>query len=874
MVDRTSNSGPKPLTMARYNPKDTEPRWRKAWADADAFRAVMDPDRPKYYVLEMFPYPSGRLHMGHVRNYALGDVIARFKRARGFSVLHPMGWDAFGLPAENAAMERGVDPRGWTYDNIARMRAELKELGLSIDWSREFATCDVAYYGKQQAWFLDLFALGLVYRKEGVVNWDPVDQTVLANEQVVDGRGWRSGAPVEKRRLNQWFLRITDYADQLTDDLRTLDRWPEKVRVMQENWIGRSRGLKFAFAFAAPIPAGFEGGLEVYTTRPDTLFGASFVGIAPDHPLAAQIAEGRPEAAAFIALCKRGGASQAEIDTAEKLGFDTGLAVQHPFDPDRTLPVWIANFILMDYGTGAIFGCPAHDQRDLDFVTKYGLPVIPVVLPPGEDAATFRIGDEAYTGPGTIYHSGFLDGLDIAVAKAAAIERIEAQKQGEGATVYRLRDWGVARQRGWGCPIPVVHCATDGVVPLPKSALPVALPDDLDFGMPGNALARHPTWKHTTCPTCGGAATRETDTLDTFVDSSWYFARFVDTQADEPIDKAAADYWLPVDQYIGGIEHAVLHLLYARFVTKALADDGQLSVREPFAGLFTQGMVTHETYRRQSGEWLEPSQVEVIVEGNARRARLLENGADVVIGDVEKMSKSKKNTVAPEEIFAVYGVDAARLFVLSDSPPERDSQWSTAGVAGAWRFVNRVWEEFDSQPAPAAGDAGQDAPALALRRATHRLIRQVTEAIEGFRFNSGIARLYEFLNLLKANPAAGASTGLRAARDEALSAFARLIGPFTPHLAEECWVRVGGQGMVALAAWPAFDAALTEDAIRVLPVQVNGKRRGEISAPAGAEPAEVEKIVLDDPEIARRLEGLTIRKVIVVKDRIVNIVAA
>ena len=859
--------------MARYNPKDTEPRWRKAWADADAFRAVIDPTRPKYYVLEMFPYPSGRLHMGHVRNYALGDVIARFKRARGFSVLHPMGWDAFGLPAENAAMERGVDPRAWTYDNIARMRAELRTLGLSIDWSREFATCDVGYYGKQQAWFLDLFARGLVYRKEGVVNWDPVDQTVLANEQVVDGRGWRSGAPVEKRRLHQWFLRLTDYADQRTDDLQTLDRWPEKVRVMQENWIGRSRGLKFAFAFAGSPPAGFKSGLEVYTTRPDTLFGASFVGVAPDHPLAARIAADNPAARAFIDQCKQGGASQAEIDTAEKLGFDTGLVVQHPFDPDRTLPVWIANFILMDYGTGAIFGCPAHDQRDLDFVRKYGLPVIPVVLPPGADAATFQVDDEAYAGPGTIYHSDFLDGLDIEAAKAAAIARIEAQKQGEGATVYRLRDWGVARQRGWGCPVPVVHCATDGVVPLPKSALPVALPDDLDFGTPGNALARHPTWKHTTCPTCGGAATRETDTLDTFVDSSWYFARFVDTQADEAINKAAADYWLPVDQYIGGIEHAVLHLLYARFVTKALADDGQLSVREPFAGLFTQGMVTHETYRRQSGEWLEPSQVEVLVEGKTRRAKLLENGADVVIGDVEKMSKSKKNTVAPEAIFEVYGVDAARLFVLSDSPPERDSQWSTAGVAGAWRFVNRVWEEFDNQPAQGAGEAGQDAPALALRRATHRLVRQVTEAIEGFRFNSGIARLYEFLNLLKANPAAGAAPGLLAARGEALSVFARLIAPFTPHLAEECWVRVGGQGMVALAAWPAFDAALTEDAIRVLPVQVNGKRRGEISAPAGAEPADVEKIVLDDPEIARRLEGLTIRKVIVVKDRIVNIVA-
>jgi len=860
--------------MARYNPKETEPKWRKAWADADAFRAVMTPGKPKYYVLEMFPYPSGRLHMGHVRNYALGDVIARFKRARGFSVLHPMGWDAFGLPAENAAMERGVDPKAWTYDNIARMRAELKELGLSIDWSREFATCDVAYYGQQQALFLDLFARGLVYRREGMVNWDPVDMTVLANEQVVDGRGWRSGAVVEKRKLNQWFFRITDYADQLTDDLATLDRWPEKVRIMQENWIGRSKGLTFSFNFSGEPPKGFDSGLEVYTTRPDTLFGASFVAIAADHPLAEQVAAASGAAKAFIAECKKGGASQAEIDTAEKLGFDTGIRVKHPFDPSWELPVWIANFVLMDYGAGALFGCPAHDQRDIDFARKYGLPVIPVVLPPGEDPETFAVGDEAYTGPGTIYHSRFLDGLDIETAKATAIARMEELGQGEGATVFRLRDWGVARQRAWGCPIPVVHCDKDGVVPLPKSALPVALPDDLEFGKPGNALARHPTWKHTTCPACGGPATREVDTLDTFVDSSWYFARFANPDAAEPIDKAAADYWLPVDQYIGGIEHAVLHLLYARFVTKALADDGQLSVREPFAGLFTQGMVTHETYRRQSGEWLEPKDVEVIVEGKTRRARLVETGAEVTIGDVEKMSKSKRNTVAPEEIFDVYGVDAARLFVLSDSPPERDAQWSNAGVQGAWRFVNRVWEEFDGQALAPPPKAGDDEAATALRRATHKLTRQVTEAIDTFRFNSGIARLYEFLNLLKANPAAGASGALLAARHEALSAFARLIAPFTPHLAEECWARVGGQGMVALADWPAFDIALTEDAVRVLPVQVNGKRRGEISAPAGASAADVEKIVLDDPEIARRLEGLTIRKVIVVPDRIVNIVAA
>ena len=860
--------------MARYNPKESEPKWREAWETAQVFKPQPpESGLPKYYVLEMFPYPSGRLHMGHVRNYALGDVIARFKRARGFNVLHPMGWDAFGLPAENAAMERGVDPKAWTYDNIERMREGLKELGLSIDWTREFATCDAAYYGQQQSWFQDLWARGLVYRREGIVNWDPVDQTVLANEQVVDGRGWRSGAVVEKRKLNQWFMRITDYADDLIDGLKTLDRWPDKVRTMQENWIGRSKGLKFAFNWAGSAPAGFDQGLEVYTTRPDTLFGASFVGIAPDHPLAEQLASD-PRVAAFIAECRKGGASEAEIETAEKIGFDTGLFVSHPFDPDWKLPVWIANFILMDYGTGAIFACPAHDQRDLDFARKYDLPVKPVVLPPGEDAATWTVDAEAYTGPGTIFRSEFLDGLEIEPAKALAIARIEAAGLGKGATVYRLRDWGVARQRGWGCPIPVVHCDDCGIVAVPKDQLPVALPEDLDFSKPGNALLRHPTWRHTTCPSCGKAATRETDTLDTFVDSSWYFARFTDPTASTPIDKAAADYWLPVDQYVGGIEHAVLHLLYARYITRALCDEGMLSVKEPFAGLFTQGMVTHETYRRQSGEWVEPGEVEILTEAGTRRAVIAATGEQVIIGDSEKKSKSKRNVVAPEEIFQVYGVDAARLFVLSDSPPERDTGWSASGVEGAWRFVNRVWAEFDSQPEDAAPNHDEaDSAARALRTITHKTVKALTDAVEGFRFNSGIARLYEFLNALKAAPAEGARPAVLAARAEALSIFARLVAPFTPHLAEECWLRIGGEGMVVAAPWPVYDPALTEEAVRVLPVQVNGKRRGEISAPAGAEPAEVEKLVMADAEIARRLEGLTIRKVIVVKDRIVNIVA-
>jgi len=859
--------------MARYNPKEAEPKWRAAWTAVDAFRAgAPKPGQPKYYVLEMFPYPSGKLHMGHVRNYALGDVVARFKRARGFNVLHPMGWDAFGLPAENAAMERGVDPREWTYQNIDAMRVALKELGLAIDWSREFATCDVAYYGKQQAWFVDLWHRGLIYRKEGVVNWDPVDMTVLANEQVIDGRGWRSGAEVEKRKLNQWFMRITNYADDLLEGLKTLDRWPDKVRLMQENWIGRSKGLRLKFAFTGAAPDGFAEGVEVYTTRPDTLYGASFLAVAADHPLAALVARSDAKAAKFVADCKRGAVSEAAIEQAEKRGYDTGLTVQHPFLPDQTLPVWIANFVLMDYGAGAIFGCPAHDQRDLDFARRYGLPVIPVVLPPGGDSAKFSVRDEAYVGPGRIYNSDFLDGLEIEPAKAAAIARVEAAGQGEGATVYRLRDWGIARQRGWGCPVPIIHCPGCGPVAVPKADLPVALPEDLDFSRPGNALARHPTWKHAACPTCGGAAERETDTLDTFVDSSWYFARFADPTAEEPINKAAADYWLPVDQYIGGVEHAVLHLLYARFVTRALKDAGALSVAEPFAGLFTQGMVTHETYRRQNGDWVEPMDVEIEVQGATRRAMMIGTREPVVIGDSEKMSKSKRNTVAPAEIFEAYGVDAARFFVLSDSPPDRDVQWTTGGVQGAWRRVNRLWDEFDSQPAAISTASGDDPSAVALTRATHRLVKAVTGAIEGFRFNTGVARFDEFLSLLRSLPAEGASPALLRARLAALSALARLIAPYAPHLAEACWERIGGEGMVVQAPWPEYDPALAAEDEIVLPVQINGRRRAEVRAAPGANEADVEKIALADAAVQRHLEGLNVRKVIVVKDRIINIV--
>ena len=853
--------------MARYEPKTAEPRQQARWAEAAAF-VTKDTGRPKYYVLEMFPYPSGNIHMGHARNYVMGDVVARSKRAQGYDVLHPMGWDAFGMPAENAAMERGIHPKGWTYDNIAQMRDQLKLLGLSLDWSREFATCDPDYYGKQQAWFLELFKRGLVYRKDGVVNWDPVDNTVLANEQVIDGRGWRSGAVVEKRKLNQWFLRITDYADDLIDGLKTLDRWPEKVRLMQENWIGRSKGLQMTWAFSGQAPAGYETGVEIYTTRPDTLFGASFLGLAPDHPISKQLAEADPRVADFIAECRKGGASQAEIEQAEKIGWDTSLKVLHPFT-GAEIPVWIANFILSEYGTGAIFACPAHDQRDLDFARKYDLPVIPVVRPEGA-GDDFAVGDEAYTGPGSIFHSDFLDGLDIETAKAEAIRRVEAAGTGQGATIYRLRDWGVSRQRYWGCPIPIIHCPSCGPVEVPADQLPVELPEDVTFDVPGNPLDRHPTWKHVKCPSCGQDATRETDTLDTFVDSSWYFARFTDPKAAEPINTEAANRWLAVDQYIGGVEHAVLHLLYARFITRALSDAGMLAVKEPFAGLFTQGMVVHETYFEGQDEvgkprWVEPTDVRIETIDGQRVATRLSNGARLSIGDIEKMSKSKKNVVAPQEILESHGVDAGRLFVLSDSPPERDVQWTPGGVEGASRFVQRTWSLFDAYD---PGFAGEDKANAELLRETHKAIKAVSEGVEGFRFNSAIAKLYAFVATVRDSAQAGGE-----AKRQALSALARLIAPFTPHLAEECWTRLGEDGMVLDAPWPVWDAALAADDEVVLPIQINGKRRAEIRVARGMEPAEVEALVLADETVKARLEGLSVKKIVVVKDRIVNLVA-
>ncbi len=860
---------------SRYNHREVEPKWRARWADAGIDRALAPQDakdKPKAYVLEMFPYPSGRIHVGHSRNYTMGDVIARFRRANGYNVLHPMGWDAFGLPAENAAIERGIHPKGWTYDNIAAMRGQLKLLGLAIDWSREFATCDAEYYKHQQAIFLAFWKKGLAYRKKQKVNWDPVDNTVLANEQVVDGKGWRSGATVETRELEQWMFRVTAYADDLLNAIGKLDRWPDKVRLMQANWIGKSQGARFRFDIV-----GDERKIDVFTTRPDTLFGASFVALAPDHPLTKEIAQRRPEVAAFVARAHALGTSEGDIEKAEKFGVDLGLRVKHPFDPSWELPVWGANFVLSTYGTGAIFGSPAGDQRDLDFANKYQLPFRPVVLPPGADAATHAITTEAYVGEGVAYNSGFLDGLSTRDAIKRAIEELENLGVGEATTQWRLRDWGVSRQRYWGCPIPAIHCAKCGVAPVPEKDLPVTLPEDVSFDKPGNPLAHHPTWKHVDCPQCGGKAERETDTLDTFVDSSWYFLRFADPRnATEPFGQKLAEYWMPVNQYVGGVEHAVLHLLYARFFCRALRDCGLLDglpSGEPFASLFTQGMVVHETYKASSGQWLLPEETEL--KDGARIE--LATGNPVETGPVEKMSKSKKNVVDLDAFVTDFGADVARWFVLSDSPPERDVEWTAAGVKGAWGFVQRVWSlvEAHGRTAPRPGDAAPPAAsegeALALRQSAHRAIAHVTDDIEHFRFNVAVAKSYELVNAIA--KLKGQDEGAVFARGEALRILTQLISPFVPHLAEECWEKLGLDGFVATAPWPTADPQLAARSTVTLPIQVNGKRRGEIEAIKGAPEAEVRDLALKHPAVAQFLAGQTVRKVIVVPDRIVNIVA-
>ncbi|MGJ4857555.1 leucine--tRNA ligase [Labrys sp. La1] len=874
------------MTTERYNARDAEPRWQKIWADQAIFETRNEDPRPRYYVLEMFPYPSGRIHMGHVRNYTMGDVVARYRRAKGFNVLHPMGWDAFGMPAENAAMQNKSHPAKWTYANIDTMRGQLKSMGLSLDWSREIATCDPSYYRHQQAMFLDFLQAGLVERKVSKVNWDPVDHTVLANEQVIDGRGWRSGALVEQRELTQWFFKITDYSQDLLSALDTLDRWPEKVRLMQKNWIGRSEGLQVRFELdAATAPQG-ENELLIYTTRPDTLFGAKFMAVAADHPLAKAAAANNPELAAFIEEIGRTGTSAAVIETAEKKGFDTGIRAVHPFDPDWKLPVYVANFVLMEYGTGAIFGCPAHDQRDLDFVNAYGLGNTPVVCPPDQDPASFVITDIAYDGEGRMINSRFLDGMTIEQAKEEVARRLESRTRGNAPVAerkvnFRLRDWGISRQRYWGCPIPVIHCEVCGVVPVPKKDLPVKLPDDVTFDRPGNPLDHHPTWRHVDCPQCGKPARRETDTMDTFVDSSWYFARFTDPWIETaPTVRKEVDAWLPVDQYIGGIEHAILHLLYSRFFVRAMKKTGHVGLDEPFKGLFTQGMVVHETYRADNGEWVVPADVRIEGDGAERRAFNNRTGEPVEIGSIEKMSKSKKNVVDPDDIIADYGADTARWFMLSDSPPERDVIWTEDGVQGASRFVQRIWRivnEIAAHTASPVGPTASEDDVLAVRKAAHRALAAVEADIERLGFNRCVAHIYTLVNSLGraldgTKNAEAVPANLAAALKEAGVMLVQLIAPMMPHLAEECWSVLGCQGLVAEASWPVADPALLEDDTITLPVQFNGKKRADLTVPKTASPKEVEAATLADETVQRVLEGRSPKKIIVVPGRIVNVV--
>ena len=870
------------MATERYNPRATEQKWQSIWVEKEVFKTDNDDPREKYYVLEMFPYPSGRIHMGHVRNYAMGDVVARYKRARGFNVLHPMGWDAFGMPAENAAMQHKVHPKDWTYQNIASMKKQLKSMGLSLDWSREFATCDVEYYHRQQMLFLDMYEKGLVDRKTSKVNWDPVDHTVLANEQVIDGRGWRSGALVEQRELTQWFFKITKFSQELLDGLNGLDEWPEKVRVMQRNWIGKSEGALLRWKIAGDTQVDGFNEIECFSTRPDTIFGASFIAIAADHPIARKLAEKNAKLKDFIDECHRKGTSTAEIETAEKKGFDTGLKVVHPFDDKWEIPVYVANFVLMEYGTGAVFGCPAHDQRDLDFANKYELPVRPVVLPEGADPDSFVVTEEAHTEDGIMINSGFLDGLKPKAAFEEVLKRLSGQMlngrpQAERKVQFRLRDWGISRQRYWGCPIPIIHCDDCGDVPVPRADLPVKLPEDVTFDKPGNPLDRHPTWKFVKCPRCGRPARRETDTMDTFVDSSWYYARFTAPWENEPTNKEAIKKWLPVDQYIGGIEHAILHLLYSRFFMRAMKMTGHVNIDEPFKGLFTQGMVVHETYHNKDG-WVAPADIRIEEKDGVRRATLLSDGSPVEIGSIEKMSKSKKNVVDPDDIISSYGADTARLFMLSDSPPERDVIWTEAGAEGAHRFVQRVWRLISSSAeilAHVKPQAGTKGAALDISKAAHRTLAKVADDIEKLAFNRAVARLYELVNKLapELQNLEQADDEMKAALRQALDFFIIMISPMTPHLAEECHAALGEKNLVAQMPWPHYDPALIVDNEITIPIQINGKKRGDLTIARNADQSTIEKAVLALDFVQSNLAGKKPKKIIVVPQRIVNVVA-
>jgi len=851
--------------MSSYDFQKTELHWQSEWENASLFEASTDRSLPKYYVLEMFPYPSGRIHMGHVRNYTMGDVIARYKMANGFNVLHPMGWDAFGMPAENAAMDNQEHPHDWTHKNINDMRNQLKTLGLSIDWKREIATCDKDYYGQQQRLFLDMLKKGLVYRKNALVNWDPVDQTVLANEQVIEGMGWRSGAKVEQKELTQWFFRISDFSEDLLSSIDHLNEWPEKVRRMQSNWIGKSKGIEFDFE-TIDCPNN-HAKIRVYTTRPDTLNGATFIALSSGHPLAIDIAKENPKVDAFIQECLRASTSESELEVLEKKGIDTGYEVKHPLNPDVTLPIWIGNFILHTVGTGAIFGCPAHDQRDLEFARKYSLPVIDVYF---SRQSHDPVDLEAFVPPKNevVHYTNRFVGQEFMTCQEgidAAIQYCEEKGIGKAVTRYRLRDWGISRQRYWGCPIPIVHCPACGLIPEKKENLPIELPRDVTFDQPGNPLAQHPTWSVCKCPQCGNDAKRETDTMDTFVDSSWYFVRYTSPHSDSPTNREMAEYWMNVDQYIGGIEHAILHLLYSRFFCRAMYLTNHLPAQsqEPFKALFTQGMVNHAIFQtrdeRQRPIYHYPNDVSM-KDGSAF---LKSTGEKVEIIPAAKMAKSKKNVIDPQQLIKLYGADTARWYMVSDSPPERDIDWTTTGVEAASKHIDRVWRL--AEEVAVDQDISNPQADRELEKHTHQAIHDVNKGIEGFVFNKAVARLYDLYNRINRSNA-GADT-----KRNCTKILAQLMAPMTPHLAEAVWHKLGGEGFV-LKNWPEVNLELLEEEEVVLPIQVNGKRRSEIKVQKGMSQEKVSAIVLQDPTVLKILNGDIPRRTIVVQDRIVNLV--
>lgn len=864
----------------QYKPSDIEAAAQQFWDEKQSFAVTEQPGKDTYYCLSMFPYPSGKLHMGHVRNYTIGDVIARYQRMLGKNVLQPMGWDAFGMPAENAAMKNNVAPAKWTYENIDYMKTQLKSLGLAIDWAREVTTCKPDYYRWEQWLFTRLFEKGIIYRKNGTVNWDPADQTVLANEQVIDGRGWRSGALIEKREIPMYYFRITDYADELLESLDELPGWPEQVKTMQRNWIGKSRGMEVQFPYDQ-ASIGHQGTLKVFTTRPDTLMGATYVAVAAEHPLATQAAQGNPALQAFIDECKSGSVAEADMATQEKKGMATSLLVEHPLTGEK-LPVWVANYVLMHYGDGAVMAVPAHDERDFEFAHKYNLPVKAVVRTSAGDDVSSEW-QAAYGEHGQLINSGEYDGLDFAGAFDAIEAALIRKDLGKSRTQFRLRDWGISRQRYWGCPIPIIHCPACGDVPVPEDQLPVTLPENVVPDGAGSPLARMPEFYECTCPKCGTAAKRETDTMDTFVESSWYFARYASPNYDKGlVDPKAANHWLPVDQYIGGIEHAILHLLYARFFHKLMRDEGLVTSNEPFKNLLTQGMVVAETYYRVASnggkDWFNPADVEIERDAKAKiiGARLKTDGLPVEIGGTEKMSKSKNNGVDPQSMIEQYGADTCRLFMMFASPPDASLEWSDSGVEGANRFLRRVWrlaQGHVAQGLPGKLDvASLDDAQKVIRRAIHAAIKQASTDVGQFhKFNTAIAQVMTLMNVLEKAPQATEQD--RALLQEGLEAVTLLLSPITPHISHELWQQLGHTDSVIDAAWPSVDEqALVQDTVTLV-VQVNGKLRGHVEMPAAASREEIETAARNNENVLRFTDGLTIRKVIVVPGKLVNIVA-